>query len=115
MISSHSGYDRGVRLCRFLSDNVSLLSIQKDCSVKVWCDYDVMCCNCDVIVYKLWDTNTGEDIRSYRFSGHDYSDEVILYISLSPKDNWLAASTSNGMTIVSTLNVVYIASIIQHW
>ena len=90
MILSHSSYDHGVRLYRFLSDNVSLLSIQKDCSVKVLCDYDVMFCNCDVIVYKLWDTNTGEDIRSYQFSGHDYSNEVILYISLSPKDDWLA-------------------------
>lgn len=40
VISTHSGYDRGVRLCYFLLDHVSLLSIQKDCSVQV--RYDII-------------------------------------------------------------------------
>ena len=35
VISTHRGYDRGVRLCYFLSDPVNLLSIQKDGSVEV--------------------------------------------------------------------------------
>jgi len=35
VISNHTGYDRGVRLCQFLLDHVSLLSVQRNCSVQV--------------------------------------------------------------------------------
>ena len=67
----------------------------------VMMSYDVMMMSC-----KLWNTDTGEDIRSFRFSNHNYSDGVVLYISLSPEADWLAASTSMGVAVVSA---VYIA------
>ena len=55
---------------------------------------------------KLWNTDNGGDIRTFQFSNHDCSNAEIFYISLSPEDDWLAASTSAGVTIVS---IVYIA------
>ena len=55
---------------------------------------------------KLWNTDNGGDIRTFQFSNHDYSNAEIFYMSLSPEDNWLAASTSSGVTTVS---IVYIA------
>lgn len=54
----------------------------------------------------MWNTDTGEDIRSFQFSNRDYSDGVILYISQSPEGEWLAASTSAGVAIVSAVYVV---------
>ena len=52
---------------------------------------------------KLWNTDNGKDIRTFQFSNHDCSNAVILYISLSPEDDWLAASTSAGVAIVSIM------------
>ena len=102
LISNNTGYGHEGKLCHYLLDNVSLLSVQKDCSVKVWCGHDVMMMS----LCKLWNTDNGKDIRTFQFTNHDYSNTVIHYISLSPEDEWLAASISVGVTIVSIIIIM---------
>ena len=67
-------------------------------------------CLSSCYLLQLWNTDTGETIRTYQFGNHDNGGLVILCINVSPDDQLLAATTTSGsghqnLAVVSKLTI----------